>query len=193
MLEKRLEVGRLASEKERFVPARRRRSRPDQPREPTPPGPEVVAAPPGGPYLQQAFFCEKILREADGVVSFIRQVDRLTVNTSGPEAPPDMPQTTFTAFLAIAVKAGEAKGRHELKVLRELPSGIRDPEPLFSIALFLEGGGEGGGDRGAGILGQINMVFEQEGLYWFDVYLDETLLSRIPFRVIYQRSTARAG
>ena len=38
----------------------------------------------------------------------------------------------------------------------------------------------------------LNLVAEQEGLYWFDVLLDDTLLTRIPFRVIYQRMTTGA-
>jgi len=149
--------------------------------------PEPVPAPPGGPYLQEAFFCEKILREADNVVSFIRQVDRLTTAASGPGAPVDMPPTSYTSHIALAFKSGEARGTHEVKIIRESPSGIRDSEPVLAMALFLEGE-----DRGAGLYGPVAMTFEQEGLYWFDVYVDETLMTRMPFRVIYQRATARA-
>ena len=149
-------------------------------------GSQPQPAAPGGPYLLAAFFCEKILREQDGVVSFIRQIDRLIVNASGPQAPTQMPMTNFSANFVVLLKSGEARGRHDIRVVREGPSGIRDAEDLVSTTVFLEGE-----ERGAGILANINMSFDQEGLYWFDVYADETLMTRMPFRVIYQRTTAQ--
>lgn len=142
-------------------------------------------APTGGPYLQMAFFCERILREADGVVSFIRQVDRLTVTASGPSAPARMPTTTHTLFLAITIKSGAARGSHEIRIFRESPSGMRDTAPLFTMTSFFEGE-----ERGVGLYGPITMTLEEEGLYWFDLYVGETLMTRMPFRVIYQRTMA---
>jgi len=149
---------------------------------------DPIAAIPGGPYLQAAFFCEKILVEQDSVVSFIRQVDRLTTTASGPAVPASMPTTTFTTFLAIALKSGEARGTHDIKLVRERPSGIRDNQPVFSVRLLFEGE-----DRGVGLHGPANLTFEEEGLYWFDLYVDETLMTRMPFRVIYQQAVARTG
>ena len=145
-------------------------------------------APTGGPYLQMAFFCEKVLHEADGVVSLIRQVDRLTITGSGPSAPAKMPTTTYTPFLAITIKSGAARGSHEVKIVRERPSGIRDTAPLLTMTAFFEGE-----ERGVGLYGPIAMTLEEEGLYWFDLYVDETLMTRIPFRVIYQRAMAQTG
>src|SRR6266545_1731538 len=89
-------------------------------------------APPQGPYLQMAFFCERTLIEGDGVVSFIRQIDRLTATASGPGAPREMPPTALSAFLAVGMKSGGARGTHEIKVIRERPSGIRDADPLLT-------------------------------------------------------------
>lgn len=150
------------------------------------PGPQPLAAAPGGPYLLAAFFCEKVIQEKDDVVSYIRQIDRLTTSASGPDAPSQMPQTSFSAFLVVLIKSGEARGSHEIKITREGPSGLRDSDPLLSLAVLLEGA-----ERGAGVLGHVNLTFDQEGLFWFDVFLDNTLLTRIPFRVIYQRTSAR--
>ena len=63
------------------------------PDEPDPQAPELPGMPlgVGGPYLSVAVLCEKVLREADGVSSIIRIVDRITVSAKGKEAPPDMP------------------------------------------------------------------------------------------------------
>lgn len=151
--------------------------RPQRAKEPAP-----LPAPPGGPYLQMAFFCERVLTESDGVVSLIRQIDRLTTTASGPGVPGEMPPTTFTTFLAISLKSGEARGRRELRLIREQPSGLRDTHPIFSLSLLFEGL-----DRGVGLYGPVTMTFEQEGLYWFDLFVDDSLMTRMPFRVIYQR------
>lgn len=165
-------------------------TRPQRPQTPEkgPSEPTPAAAPPGGPYLQMAFFCEKILNEADGVKSFIRVVDRLTTTAAGPGAPAQMPPTTYTPFLAIGIKSGGARGSHEIRLFREPPSGIRDTDPLLSLTALFEGE-----ERGQGIIGPVTMKLEQEGLYWFDLYVDDTLMTRIPFRVIYQRASARSG
>ena len=173
--------------------ARKERRKPTRKRVPEAPEggisePRPAEAPPGGPYLQMAFFCEKILREADGVMSFIRQVDRLTTTASGPVAPAQMPPTTYTPFMAIVIKSGGARGSHEIKLFRERPSGLRDAQPLFTLTVFFEGE-----ERGQGIYGPVTMTLEEEGLYWFDLYVDEALMTRMPFRVIYQRASARAG
>jgi len=47
----------------------------------------------------------------------------LAVNEARPDAPEDMPQFTYTLKLVIMLKSGAARGRHELKVVPELPSG----------------------------------------------------------------------
>ncbi len=160
------------------------RQRPQTP-ERGPAQPKPIAAPPGGPYLQMAIFCENVLREADSVISLIRQVDRVTTTASGPGAPADMPRLTYKAHLAIAIKSGGARGSREIKLFRERPSGIRDTEPLLSLSVLFEGE-----DRGLGIYGPVEMVFDEAGLYWFDLYVDDTLMTRMPLRVIYQRATA---
>jgi hypothetical protein len=39
-----------------------------------------------------------------------------------------------------------------------------------------------------------NWIVDQEGLYWWDLYLNEELVTRMPLRVMYQRlRTPAAG
>lgn len=140
-----------------------------------------------GPYLKVACFCERILREADGVATLVRVIDRLTHTAAGPDAPAEMPAVTYEMKLVIMLISGRALGRHELKIERELPSGIRD-EPI-AVTVQMEGA-----DKGANIVMDVKTTFTIEGLYWFNVYFDDTLLTRVPFRVLYQRvSTAARG
>jgi hypothetical protein len=44
-----------------------------------------------------------------------------------------------------------------------------------------------GEDRGANLILALNMVVDQEGVYWFNILLEEELITRIPLRILYQR------
>ena len=133
-----------------------------------------------GPYLKMACFCERILREVDGVTTVVRVIDRLTHTESKPDAPAEMPPVTYEMKLVIMLIPAKALGRHELKIERELPSGIKD-KPI-AVTVQMEGG-----NRGANIVMDIKMTFPLEGLYWFNVYLDDVLFTKLPFQVLYQR------
>lgn len=132
-----------------------------------------------GPYLQMAFFCEKVLEEKDGVSSAIRIVDRITHTATGPEPPEKMPPVPIALTAVISFKSGRARGRHVLKIRPETPSANR----LAELSLPLQFEGE---DRGAQAVMQVRLQAEEEGLYWFDVFLDDVLVTRMPLRIVYQ-------
>ncbi len=104
----------------------------------------------------------------------------LAVNEARPDAPEDMPQFTYTLKLVIMLKSGAARGRHELKVIPELPSG--ETKPPFITSVQFEGE-----ERGVNVVVNIPFTFTLEGLYWFRVSIGETLLTRMPFRIMYNR------
>jgi len=133
-----------------------------------------------GPYLKMACFCEHVLREADGVASLVRVIDRLIHTEAKPDAPAEMPPVKYKMKLVIMLIPGSAMGRHDLKIEREQPSGIRD-KPI-AITVQMEGG-----NRGSNIIMDTEMTFPIEGVYWFNVYLDDVLLTKMPFQVLYQR------
>lgn len=137
-----------------------------------------------GPYLKAAFFCERVLREQDGVLSLIRIVDRLNVVSQGPGAPDTMPETPFQTNLVVMLVSGAAKGRHEMKITVEEPSGLS--KELLSTSVYMEGA-----DKGQNIHLNLRSTFKEEGLYWYYVYLNNALLTKIPFNVIYSRVSAR--
>jgi hypothetical protein len=131
---------------------------------------------PGGPHLQAALICERVLQEQDGVVSAIRIIDRVFFILGG-DGQPLSPRHPIT-FL-ISFKAGSARGRFTVEVRREKPSGEQGPG--FEAPVFFEGE-----ERGVNLV--INAEFEpdQEGLYWFDVLFEGDRVTRIPLRAIYQ-------
>src|SRR5229473_2012951 len=70
----------------------------------------------GGPWLQAAVFCEKVLFEKDGPVSLIRMVDRFNITASGVAPPTKMPPTTITVTAFLYFKSGIARGSYEITV-----------------------------------------------------------------------------
>jgi hypothetical protein len=44
---------------------------------------------------------------------------------------------------------------------------------------------EGEEDRGVDSIGMIRIKFDLTGIYWFNVKLNDVIVTRIPFRVIY--------
>lgn len=133
-----------------------------------------------GPFLAAAVLCEKVLEEKDGVLSAIRMVDRIVQTAVGPAGPEEMPPVPVNLTALIAFKSGGARGRHSLRLRPEAPSGLRLPE--VSLPVLFEGE-----DRGHNVLLNLALQADQEGLYWFDVLLDEQMVTRIPLRVVYQR------
>jgi len=133
----------------------------------------------GGPYLQAALICEKVLIEQDGVKSAIRMVDRVTRTVASPAPPEDMPPFNFEFVLLLKFKAGRARGVHAVKLQPVKPSGEFMP-PLINNVFF-----EGEDDRGVDIVTPTVFSLDQSGTYWIRVYLDDDEVTRIPFKVIY--------
>ena len=133
-----------------------------------------------GPYIQMAGLCEQVIEDKAGSFSLIRIIDTITHTEAHPDAPTDMPPVTYPMKLVIMLKSGRARGRHELKIIPELPSG--ENKPPFTRSAQMEGE-----ERGFNNI--INMVFTftMEGLYWFNIYLDDSLLTKIPLRIKYNR------
>jgi hypothetical protein len=136
-----------------------------------------------GPYVQLAAFCERVLTEQDGVNSLIRIVDRIYPLVQAEEGSP--PPTPYNLTAVIGLKSGRARGNHQLTLRPEAPSGLRLPE--FSVSVLFEGE-----DRGINVLIPLAVPTDQEGLFWFDVLVDQQLMTRIPLRVVHRTLSLRS-
>lgn len=139
----------------------------------------------GGPYVQAAFFCERLLQEADGVLSAIRIVDHVTVQVDERQTVPTSVPVDLT-FLVL-FKTGRARGPRVLLVEMEPPDGhspVGMPQEYMQTIVF-----EGPEDRGDIIIMPIAMKAAEAGTYWFDVYLDARFMTRVPLRVEIQGQT----
>jgi len=128
-----------------------------------------------GPYLAIAVLCERVLEEKDGVPSLIRIVERF--NIAGPF--PSMQPTVVSPMLVIGLKAGMFRGQAVLEIRPVLPS--KESRPAVRLPVHFEGDD----DRGVTVMARLQFLVTEPGLYWFEVRLFETLLTRIPMRVVY--------
>ncbi|MBI2908100.1 MAG: hypothetical protein HYX92_10660 [Chloroflexi bacterium] len=136
-----------------------------------------------GPYIQIATFCERVLRETDGVLSIIRIVDRVTHTERRATAPRDMPEFHYPLTLVLALKSGEARGRADVTITPELPSGETMPPVTTSVQME-------GENRGVNVVSQIDIPFRIEGLYWFRIDFDGQPITRLPLEIRYSRLVA---
>lgn len=130
-------------------------------------------------YLSVAVFCEKVLRESDNVLSIIRMVDRINVFGSTPELK-SAPAIQLT--ILIIFKSGILRGKQKIAIRPTSPTG--QPMAEMSFPMLFEGDDE----HGNALIANMNVTPTEEGLFWFDVYLNEELITRMPLRVAYQQA-----
>ncbi len=138
-----------------------------------------------GPYLAAACLCERVLEEKDAVLSAIRIVDRIQLQGVAPPGmePPQMLPVPIQLVALVMLKNGSARGTRRLSLQPRTPAGFKLPGPSIPILL------EGDDDRGVNIRLLIQFSAEEEGIYWFDVLLDDEVVTRMPLRVVYQIAT----
>lgn len=134
-----------------------------------------------GPYLSFAVICEKVLQEADGVLSFIRIIDHLTVTITvpaGADVPLEVvpPEPPVAVTFVLGLKSASDIGPVPVKVRIETPSGLPLPEFETSQPVGAE-------DRGINIVLPIQFPAQDEGVYWFAVEVSDTVVTRVPLRI----------
>lgn len=134
----------------------------------------------GGPYVQVACFCETVLQEQTNVWSLIRIVDTITHGERGQDPPEEMPSFQYSLTMVVMLKSGTARGRHEISIIPERPNG----SALNPISHSVHFEGE---EKGHNFIINMNMQYDQEGLYLFYVKMGEETLTVLPLRVKYQR------
>ena len=133
-----------------------------------------------GPFVQFACFCDMILEDKTGAVSLIRIVDTINHTVSNPNPPDKMPPLHVSLKLAIAFKSGSSIGRHDFKIVPELPNGSTlDP---IDLSVYFKGE-----EKGCNVIVPMDLICELEGLYWFEVFIDNEKITSIPLRIRYNR------
>lgn len=139
----------------------------------------------GGPYLAAAFFCEKVLREPDGVATFVRVVDRWVF--SGPDEVMQPNQYVIQATIVVMFKSGIHRGNNQLIIAPTSPSDI--PGQVLSLPVLFEGDE----DRGQMLIQPMIFPVSEYGIYWFRISIDEQCFTEIPLRVVYHRVVSQGS
>lgn len=134
------------------------------------------------PLLKAALICENVIQRADGVLSLINIVDQRTITARGPDLPEEMPPHEWEFYLIVIFVAGVYVGKARVSISVQSPDGMR--KPIHSAEHFFEGGG-----RGWNVITQMKFTFKTEGLYWFEVYVNDQAVTRVPMRILYSRVT----
>ena len=129
-------------------------------------------------YLSVAVFCEKILMENDGGISIIRIFDRFNIGGQAPT----MGNQVLRFQILLLFRSGILRGKQLVRIRPHSPTG-RDLPALEIPTLF-----EGDDERGNILRADLNFVVDEEGLFWFDVYLNDQMVTRMPLRVTYRQS-----
>lgn len=143
-----------------------------------------MEVPDTGPYVHVACFCERVLQEADGVLSAIRIVDRFFIQMDSNSGAGPAPLPPIPATLLIMLKSGSARGTIELRIESEAPDGLR--QSMLTVPVLFEGE-----DRGHNLVLPLELQPRHAGLHWFDLLLEDRLLTRVPLRVVQR--TIRLG
>ena len=129
------------------------------------------------PWVQIATICQSAIVEANtNALSVIKVTDRLAVAGFTQEMQPQPINVT----LAILLKSDQMNGQYQVKIRCVSPNGTSTDGP--EIPFLFEGN-----DRGVQAVFPIGFIATEQGVYWFEVLLEEELLTRIPLRVMYQR------
>jgi hypothetical protein len=133
-----------------------------------------------GPFIQIATFCRDVVEQADGGVTLVGVLDAV-------ELEPDDEGRHVAAMLAfISVRAGAMAGKHRIRIQPDRP-GLLFPDG--DLSAFFDGGL-------SGLEAQVEVVFVavEQGLYWFEVLLDdELLLTKIPLQIRFAAENGSAG
>ncbi len=131
---------------------------------------------PKGPYVAIATLCERVLHETDGGISCIRLMDTIALEVPA-DAPDPFPPIAYQGMALISFKSGDYVGPMTLRIEFKNPSGESGKPSQEHLLQFQ------GNEHGTNLIMRLNLQFVDQGLYYFDLFLDEELATRIPLRV----------
>ena len=126
------------------------------------------------PYISAALLCERVLIEKDEVITAVRVIDKVSIKA---DALPEGLKPAIMLTGLIGLKSGPAVGDFILRLSVIPPSGEVKPD-LLTLPANLKGG-----DHGQNFVLNLGLGIESEGLYWFEVFLDDVSLTKIPLTV----------
>jgi len=140
-----------------------------------------------GPYLTVALFCERVIEDKENVLTVMRIMDSIVMHLPA-GTPDDFPSdenripVLFDGL--VTLKTGKAPGEHIVRIDMISPSGKRSDGEKRTVTLPPDEHG------GANLIHHHVVKVKQGGLFYFEVFVDERLLTRLPFRIDVKRQAA---
>ncbi len=136
-----------------------------------------------GPYVQAALLCDHVVQESNGRVTIVGLLDRVVVRSAEPASPSQIPPTIVSCHAVVILKTGSRPGKYKLRLVLTTPS--KKPLREFSVDITLPSEE----DKGVNIVMPIQFPATEEGIYWFEVRLnDEELpLTKTSLRLVRPR------
>lgn len=149
-----------------------------------------------GPFVICAAICEHVIEGKDNVLSAIRLIDQITLANIAPGQPrptdprgiPGRPSANVVDFtFLVALKAGDFRGSGKVRVEIKTPAGSRLAAKEIEAHFPTE-------TKGQNLILRGDLVPEA-GIYWFEVYFDDRLLTRSPLdvRLVSGSTTTTTG
>lgn len=135
-----------------------------------------------GMQIRSAGIFERLIEEKSGSISGLKMIERVTMMYAGPpellEQPDAVPTMAFETNLLVTLD-GLPEGGVDFRIEVRRPS-KSEPEPLPTVEI------EGNPPlHRATVKGEISLVVatQDEGLVWFDLYVNDALIANVPLLV----------
>jgi hypothetical protein len=148
--------------------------------------PELEAIDQQLPFVSMGVFCEKALKEADGMLSLIRIVDQVNVPSPPPPLParegmppPPPPYPISNLFFILRLMGGSACGTQQIVIVMSRPDGTETARKVLDLTFT---------DENYLHTSIINISIAnttQEGTMLLSVFASEVNIANVPLKVKY--------
>ena len=126
------------------------------------------------PYITMASFCERVLTEQDGVLTAVRIIDTLNVQVLNDHL---AKSAIERVTLLVGLRSGPFKGSGTLKLVAVDADGKPSKNTSTTPVALL------GGAHGTNIIVNLGIAVSKSGVYWYEIYFNDQLLTRTPLSV----------
>lgn len=126
-----------------------------------------------GPFVAMAVLCQRYDRQPDGTVDVTGIVDGIGLSVSSAEELLHHP-ATLQLMALVALRAGDCRGQATVRVKGRFPSGLPGASVTHRVQFTDE-------RPGASLRVPLELCIQEAGTYWFDVEVDDRLLTSISF------------
>lgn len=132
--------------------------------------------PPAGPFVAAAVLCQRVEPRPDGSLDLKGLVDGVVLDADADSDVDGHPLAVLELTALVSIRAGSARGRHELSLHGRYPSGAEGPTSARLIDLTDDA-------PGASLIVPLELEVHEPGIFHFDVRFDGDLLTRIDLHV----------